>query len=113
MTNNDVPNSGKFRIFLRFRTIREIFSAKFCGLAYIIIGGRPDRGTGAICESFLCEIFVLYRNAKVFSLEIFPLYCKYMLPMETVACFNVVFLNPSSIHCSRTITAVRRPFSSF
>ena len=30
--------------------------------------------TGAIRESFLSEIFVLYRNTNVFSLKIFPLY---------------------------------------
>ena len=42
-------------------------------IAYIVtsFAGPP---TGAICESFLCEILVLDRNAKVFSLKSFPLY---------------------------------------
>ena len=47
----------------------KVFSAKVCGHTYIIIGRAR-----AISESFLCEILVLYRNAKLFSLEIFPLY---------------------------------------
>ena len=67
-----VPYSGKLSrektLFFTVRTIRESFLRKFCGHTYIIIGR-----TQAIRESFLCEIFVLYRNAKLFSLENFPL----------------------------------------
>ena len=57
------------RVFRGVRTIRESFSATFCGHTHIIIGR-----TGAIRKNFLCEILVLNRNAKLFSPENFPLY---------------------------------------
>ena len=46
----------------------KVFSANVSGRTYIIIW------IGAIRESFLCKILVLYQNENVFSLKGFPLY---------------------------------------
>ena len=64
-----VPYSGKlsrgklFAFFAASEPSVKVLSAKFCGHTHIIIG-----------QSFLSETLVLYRNAKVFSLESFLLY---------------------------------------
>ena len=62
-----LPYGGKlsrekaFAFFAVLEPSVKVFKAKFCGHTYIIIGR-----TGAIRESFLREILVLYRNVKLF-----------------------------------------------
>ena len=72
-----------FRVIRCFRIIRESFSAKFCEIRNVYVAcvyadamrmltcaRATPNWTGAIHESFLRKIFVLFQNAEVFSLAL-------------------------------------------
>ena len=85
-----LPYSGKlsrektFTFFVVSEPSAKVFSAKFCEIRNVHVACMcvahargphlHNNWTGATRESFLREIVALYRNAKVFSLESFPLY---------------------------------------
>ena len=66
------------RVFSGFRTTRESFLLK---ILWLHLRNNWTRG---IHKSFLREILVLYRNAKVFSLESYPLYGTHFSPVPSL-----------------------------
>ena len=91
---DELQYSGKllrektFAFFCSFRTICESFLSEILQSAMLTLGvcgcvahargpHLHNNWTGAIRKSFIREILVLYRNAKVFSLESFPLYSNF------------------------------------